>query len=99
MHILSHHDREDLKPNQYMLETLKRRPVIARTISSEQRMRILERNGFTCQACGAGGGEDAPCNPGHRVRLQIDHILPISQGGTDEDSNLRAICQSHTDSH
>ena len=27
-----------------------------------------------------------------KVRLQIDHILPISQGGTDDEHNLRAVC-------
>ena len=42
--------------------------------------------------CGAGSGEESGCEPGKKCRLQIDHILPISQGGTDEDHNLRAVC-------
>lgn len=25
-------------------------------------------------------------------RLEIDHTIPISQGGTDEEHNLRAVC-------
>lgn len=90
--ILTHNDREELKPNEYRLDTLKLRPVIARGISPELRKRILERNGFTCQICGAGPGDDAPCEPGKKVRLQIDHIVPISQGGTDDESNLRVTC-------
>ena len=92
MQILTHNDREELKPDEYRLDTLKLLPVIARAISADLRKRILERNGFTCQACGAGPGDEAPCEPGKKVRLQIDHILPISQGGTDDESNLRAVC-------
>lgn len=92
MQILTHHDREGLKPNEYLLETLAPKPVIARGISAKLRRRILERNGFTCQACGAGPGDEAPCEPGKRVRLQIDHVVPISQGGTDDEHNLRAVC-------
>lgn len=92
MQILTHHDRDSLKPNEYLLETLAIKPVIARTISPKLRRQILERNGFTCQACGAAPGDDAPCEPGKKVRLQIDHILPISQGGTDDEYNLRAVC-------
>lgn len=32
------------------------------------------------------------CEPGKKCRLQIDHVIPISQGGTDEEDNLRAVC-------
>jgi hypothetical protein len=92
MQILTHNDRSDLKPNEYLLESLKLRPVIARGISGKLRRRILERNGFTCQVCGAGASEESGCEPGKKCRLQIDHILPISQGGTDEEHNLRAVC-------
>lgn len=92
MQILSHNDRDDLKPNEYLLETLTRRPVIARGVSAKLRRQILTRNGFTCQVCGAGAGEDSGCAPGKKCRLQIDHVVPISQGGTDDSHNLRAVC-------
>lgn len=92
MQILTHNDRVELKSNQYLLETLELQPVIAREISPEIRKQIFERNGFTCQICGAGTGDDAPCEPGKKVRFQIDHIVPISQGGTDKESNLRTTC-------
>lgn len=92
MQILTHNDRADLKPNEYILESLKLRPVIARALSGKVRRRILERNGFTCRVCGAEAGEESGCEPGKKCRLQIDHVLPISQGGTDEDHNLRAVC-------
>lgn len=92
MQILSHNDRDDLKSNEYRLDTLELRPVIARDISDKLRRQILERNGYTCQVCGAGASEDSGCEPGKKCRLQIDHVIPISQGGTDEEHNLRAVC-------
>lgn len=92
MQILSHNDRDDLKPGEYTLFTLEPRPVIARAIGDKLRKQILERNGYTCQVCGAAASEESLCEPGKRCRLQIDHIVPISQGGTDDEHNLRAVC-------
>jgi hypothetical protein len=92
LQIQSHNDREDLKPGQYLLETLELRPVVQRGMSAKLRREILQRDGGTCQMCGAAAGEDSGCEPGRRCRLQVDHITPISQGGTDDPSNLRAVC-------
>lgn len=44
-----------------------------------QARRILERDGRRCYRCG-------------RQATQVDHVRPISQGGTNADENLRAIC-------
>lgn len=92
--IKSHVDRADLKPGQYILETLELKPVVSRTISPQLRTEILERNGFTCQRCGSGPGDQDPFNPDRKVRLHVDHILPISQGGTDDRANLRVLCSA-----
>lgn len=92
--IISHVDRADLKPGEYILETLEQKPVISRTISPQLRNEILERNGFTCQLCGAGPGDIDPFNPNRKVRFHIDHVLPISQGGTDDKDNLRVLCSA-----
>ena len=43
------------------------------------RQRILGRDGYRCQQCGA---------PAEHV----DHITPLAAGGTDDASNLRALC-------
>ncbi len=90
--ILTHNDRSDLKPGQYLLVDPKPIPAFARGISKETRAIVLDRNGFTCQMCGAVAGELHPFDPGRKTRLQIGHIVDKSMGGADEPSNLRAIC-------
>ena len=90
--ILTHNDRSDLKPGQYLLEDPKPQPAFERAISKEIRAYVLDRNGFTCQMCGAEAGEPHPYDPSRKTRLQIGHIIDKSQGGTDDRGNLRAIC-------
>lgn len=90
--ILTHNDRSDLKPGQYLLETPKPQPAFARAISKETRAFVLDRNGFTCQMCGAVAGEPHPYDPSRKTRLHIGHVIDKSMGGTDAPSNLRAIC-------
>jgi len=48
------------------------------------RHKILKRDRFTCQACGARSPD---------VELEVDHKLPVSRGGTDEESNLTTLCK------
>jgi len=90
--ILTHHDRSSLKPGEYLLETSKPQPAFGREISKETRAFVLDRNGFTCQMCGAVAGEPHPYDITKKTRLHIGHIIDKSMGGTDEPSNLRAIC-------
>ena len=71
---------------------LTRRIVPARSISKETRAFVLDRNGFTCQMCGAVAGESHPYDVTRKTRLHIGHILDKSMGGTDDPGNLRAIC-------
>lgn len=91
MDIVSHNDVSSLKPGQYMLRSLAVRPAFERGMSKETRAYILDRNGFTCQMCGTAAGEPHPYD-GRKTRLQIGHIVDKSLGGTDDYSNLRAIC-------
>ena len=92
LNIVTHNDRSDLKPGQYMLTDLKPRPAFERGISKETRAFVLDRNGFTCQMCGAAAGEPHPYDDGRKTRLHIGHIIDKSMGGTDDANNLRAIC-------
>jgi len=49
------------------------------------RFSILARDGFRCRYCGRSPQEDG-------VKLAVDHILPLSKGGTNEPSNLITSC-------
>lgn len=90
--ILTHNDLHVLKPGQYLLEDPKPRPSFERNISKETRAFVLDRNGFTCQQCGAVAGEPHPYDSTRKTRLHVGHIIDKSIGGTDDPSNLRAMC-------
>lgn len=90
--ILTHNDRSELKPGEYLLESPKPQPAFERAISKETRAYVLDRNGFTCQMCGAVAGEPHPYDSTRKTRLHLGHIIDKSMGGTDDASNLRAIC-------
>lgn len=94
--IVSHNDRADLKPGEYILTgTPAPKPDVAfaRGISAKLRAEVLHRNGFTCQACGLSPGEIDPAT-GRKVRLHLGHIKDKSLGGLDELANLQALCSS-----
>lgn len=55
-----------------------------KSISKKIRFEIFKRDGFCCQYCGS--------HPSESILLEIDHIHPISQGGTNEMDNLIAAC-------
>jgi hypothetical protein len=90
--ILTHNDRSELRPGEYLLETAKPDPAFERAISKETRAYVLDRNGFTCQMCGAAAGEPHPFDANRKTRLHIGHIVDKSKGGGDDVHNLRAIC-------
>ena len=95
--ISTHNDDVNLKPGEYLLtddppDSTGYR--FARHISGRLRAEVLERNGYTCQMCGAGAGDDDDQLPGRKVRLHVGHIQDRSHGGKDELSNLRALCSS-----
>ena len=53
-------------------------------IPSALRHEVFKRDGYKCKECGKTGEE---------TTLHIDHILPVSQGGTDELNNLQTLCK------
>jgi len=62
------------------------------------RMRIWNRDGRKCQICGSAtrffmSAYDSPFDRGD-VAGSVDHIIPISKGGTNDESNLRWACRS-----
>lgn len=79
--------------NRYVeLHLVKSRTVAeSKTFAQEQRalvtpkirFEVLKRDNFTCQYCGAHG---------EGVVLEVDHIIPISKGGTSDMGNLITAC-------
>ena len=65
-----------------------------RRISPTQRKAVLERDDCTCQICGISRKylDDMAPGLGEYLRLEIDHIVPIAQGGTSDTSNLQCLC-------
>lgn len=61
-----------------------------RGVPARMRVAVLERDGGRCQLCGIGKGEMAL--DGKPARIEIDHIIPWSQGGPTSPENLRALC-------
>lgn len=45
---------------------------------------IKQRDGYRCQICGRGLADG--------VKLEVDHIKPVSKGGTSDPENLRTLC-------
>lgn len=54
-------------------------------ISRQIRFRIFDRDNFTCQYC----GQKAP-----NVVLHVDHITPVSKGGSNDEANLTTACSA-----
>lgn len=54
-----------------------------KAISTKTRFEIFKRDGFVCQYCGA--------HPPQAI-LHVDHIVPVVEGGDNEQSNLVTAC-------
>lgn len=46
------------------------------------RRMVLERDGYKCSQCNS------------RRRLEVDHIVPVDDGGTDDPDNLQTLCRN-----
>ena len=53
-------------------------------LSASQRYEALKRASGRCELCGATSDE---------VRLEVDHIVPRSKGGSNDTDNLQVLCQ------
>lgn len=48
------------------------------------------QGGRYCVACREAGLDTPPAEP-----LELDHMQPLSQGGTNDPSNLQWLCRGH----
>jgi 5-methylcytosine-specific restriction protein A len=53
--------------------------------SDQAKLRVLRLCGYKCSYCGVSGSE---------AELEIDHIIPISKGGSNHLANLTTACRS-----
>jgi hypothetical protein len=53
--------------------------------SSCSRFDIFKRDGYKCQICGRSPSEDG-------VKIEVDHKIPRSKGGSSSPSNLWTLC-------
>lgn len=60
------------------------KPKKERTLTKSIKIEVFKRDDYTCKECGAG----------REAKLHVHHIIPVSQGGTDEMSNLVTLCES-----
>lgn len=65
--------------------TRERLPQNRQRVRKKARFAILSRDGFRCVCCGKGPDEE---------RLEVDHIVPVSLGGTNDPQNLQTLCCS-----
>ena len=54
-------------------------------VTPSVRYRIMEHDGFRCRICGRSASSG--------VELEVDHIIPISRGGSSNDDNLQTLCR------
>jgi HNH endonuclease len=55
-----------------------------RPLSRHLRVQVLARDGYRCLMCGRSKEE---------VALEVDHVIPVADGGTDELHNLATLCR------
>ena len=51
-------------------------------IPRKLRHKVFQRDGYRCRECGATNKE---------TTLHIDHIIPVSKGGTNTEDNLQTL--------
>lgn len=59
-----------------------RTPSLRKQLSTRRSLQVFARDNYSCTACGAADD------------LSVDHIQPVSKGGTNEMSNLQTLCRS-----
>jgi hypothetical protein len=60
---------------------------VRHSIPLKDRWEVLKRDNYRCVKCGSSPAKD------HQVELEVDHIIPVTKGGTDEIDNLQTLCK------
>ena len=84
----------DARPSKsvHKTETMSKRPRRSQakrkreTIGDKLRFEVFSKCGFRCYHCGRSPKED-------KIKLEIDHLVPHSKGGSDDIENLVTACR------
>jgi 5-methylcytosine-specific restriction endonuclease McrA len=57
-----------------------------KAVPARIRYEILKKQNHQCQSCGATIKDG--------VKLEVDHIIPVSRGGTNDPNNLQVLCKT-----
>jgi hypothetical protein len=60
-------------------------PIKRKSIKPSLRFEILKRDNYRCQMCGVTAKDGAT--------LEIDHITPVSKGGSNDADSLQVLCR------
>ena len=60
-------------------------------MSNALRLKVFQRDKFTCQMCGFGSPYSKTYKPG--TQLVVDHIYPIAKDGKTTMKNLQTLCK------
>ncbi len=71
-------------------ERLKRSDPL-KSAADKRRVRVLKRANGQCEFVSESTGRRCTA----REHLELDHIKPLSLGGTDDEENLRVLCREH----
>lgn len=77
-------DSEDILVRRAYLAELAEHPrrKLRKALNNKTRQRIWARDSYTCFYCGS------------KENLTVDHVIPSSRGGLDDDNNLVTACRT-----
>jgi len=80
-------DKPTLGANQTTAPVFKyKRQPARQPLAANLRLEVRRRDNFHCQKCGVGTETGA--------MLEVDHITPVSRGGTNDPHNLQTLCRT-----
>lgn len=75
---------DEHEPKPWATSKRKSHMTISGSANQKRRKRILEELLHCCHVCGKVGTEQD---------MDVDHVIPLGEGGADEDHNLAPICK------
>jgi len=77
-------EKDETEPQRTKNETAPKSKAEREPIGDSLRFKVFEKSKFRCSYCGKKADQTS---------LEIDHIVPVSKGGTNDINNLQAACR------